>query len=426
MLKAASLNSSRSNYNAFMLTCLIWYSAAIYLLVPQYYQGLLDIVIFNYRIIYYTPIILLFLIVFFNLATASLGFQKVNTNIFIFLVIFSLLGLSSAILSQDPVFGTFYMAVFFISFLIITLVINNLTETEIARMLCYAGLGIILLGFASFCLEGKPGARFGMNIFINPNSVGIILATGTVALLGFQGRLKYFILPLGLFVTAMTGSRNALLALTATVALFIFVEYFYIKLSRKLLILVFSGIFLANFLLTLILTYSDPKIHITDIFPDEKIILYQLDMRLDKQIITKSLAERINIFKNYPDSLNISLLGEGPKMSAKLLYERGRTGGHNGYLELLYDFGVLGCLVYLCWVLYALISYIKNTNNLSPLPVQCYILIITGTCGLFDANMLSFLSPSGLMFCISLCGLPGGKNTDNNNSSKSRSLTRLG
>ena len=210
--------------------------------------------------------------------------------------------------------------------------------------------------------------EYGKEEFVQSNAIYFNALLLPFAFLLKNKRSKYLFLIIGFILVLISFKRSALIY--SVLVLFMSIYYDFIK-SKSLNL--FGGILLSLFIIAagvLAFNYIDKK---TDNFISNRIISMQSDEGSGRLEIYKIVWKKFE-----SKSIEEKLIGSGQNsvVAANTTVEGVGLSAHNDFLEVLFDFGVIGLFIYL----YIILLLIRRLIYLKHIDDRC-----------FQANYAAFL-----------------------------------
>jgi len=313
----------------------------------------------NIRFIFFGAIIVLFFMLI-------LGGIKIKAGkIFLISSIFFLIAIISFPLSGAPIYGLSKLSLSLGYFYMLPLVLINVIKFEKQEKLFIFGLcfsGLLLISITYFYYGGayelirtaKRFSRLKLGEGANPIMTARYFGVGIISFLFVISTCKSFALKIIFFIFSIisflyviaTGSKGPVVALI--LALLIFV-YFASKNRKTWIFFTILGLVIAGLVLMAVI-------------PHEFIM---------QRVINKvgSLSGRLPVFLNA-----LSYLGKSDLVELAIGHGFGDFGyyftgkdvrvyPHNIFLELFFEVGLIGLIVFVWWLIYPVTNYLKSKKN---------------------------------------------------------------
>jgi hypothetical protein len=328
------------------------------------------------------------------------------------------LGIISSLIGEDPVTSIVFTISFYLSVLLIMVLVARVPTKAMDSFLTLAAIILIVAVAISIIIakwRGYAGLpRYGFEIDINPNWIGLFLTVAIVIVACSNMNLFYKSITLigGLLLLSFTGSRAAVFssALTLTIREG---THLLSKLSRKLAIsfvpICFLGFAIATF------TMSDFinrwLFQIADVVIDlsHKTLGIKISesFRYEPAQIEMGLIDREGIIISLLESYTPSFFGFGPRGTNIVLGNVLSKISHNSYISILYDYGIGGFVIIMWIILRSLFLIARRDIEIKKkLGIEGAVILCVGTFAAFHDVLTSFLSPSGILFWVSVCSIP--------------------
>jgi O-antigen ligase len=320
-------------------------------------------------------------------------------------------------LGESPLTSAFITAFFYLfAILVITLLAGMPDEMRVS-VLRSAGLVLIATAAVSVVIGRWKGyvstLRYGFEIDLNPNWIGLFVSVGLLITVccRLNPLYKILFLAIGSFALFVTGSRAAILSTLLTVSVREG-TWFIGKLSKRLAISVVLVFFLSFGVGTLSgavrgvmnqLLYQVANLAI-DLLGSALGIDFFRQFRLNPELIEMGETDREDIMAALFRAYRVSFFGFGARATNVILAGLISKISHNSYASILFDYGITGFLVITCILLLSLLRIVRadiaRGRKFGP---EASVILCVAAFAAYHDVLLSFLSPSGIIFWISVC-----------------------
>lgn len=335
----------------------------------------------------------------------SIRFLRERKIIFILIILFLLSGILSALLSPFPLIpemkSLFRYALFFgISLLLLFLLSLEGEKAGVFFLKILVGFAVLLACVSFFEVTHQSSFRFlsdafrggdyqvingrvraaatlsHSNIFGCFMSLGIMVFLYLKEALGIKAKVFYPIVAILAAAMALSGSRNAAFVLLVPLLLLLF--------NRKTVKTSACVIGIAILALVVLAPSSSRFLDVWEIVAKNEKKYVVADEAFNTAATRPLLWQgALAMFRDYP------LTGVGPGScnqamkyyaSASLLavekekIYKNYLNAHNGFLNILAEFGLFGTVVALAFALYLAVSFIRHYGLLPPLPVHALMM----------------------------------------------------
>lgn len=388
----------RNIYFLVILSYII-FASIIYIIVQGIIPEYSNLLLLGNRAIYYLPMAMLIFFTGLFILEGRFAHVKIDKKFINIWLCFAFSGIISAVFSIKPWLSIIYAFSFPLSLFLIMLFVGKLSVDDIYRLFRWGGAIIIICAYVSFYYLGGR-ERFGFELQINPNNLAFFVSIAFASILFSRSNLYFKIIAAaGAIFILFTGSRSGLLATIASALIYFVINANIIK--KKLFLLIFvAGVFGFAIIYSFSLAFMNIELIFENIAPTKRVKVIDRDIRLDAKSLNTSIQDRIYIAKIYTKTFELSLFGEGPRISSIIL---GRVAGaisHNSFLSILYDYGIIGFIIYIFGIMYVIYKYIYFNSSV---PGPCLLISINGINCIYQDTLLSHISPAGILICIALC-----------------------
>lgn len=345
----------------------------------MFVDGFLISIILTLEIIFSQGIIIIipFLIIrFFILCRKNKKMVITDTTLWLLMMLFLTTLNGLRVIDNDEQFSVIYNLVAFICLILIQMimhfyhnVIDLIKPMVVITTILSGGIifvkeyGMLKNRWTDF-LIGNSGYRLGVSSGINPNMITWtfgFLALLSLFLFATEKKVRYIsVYAIDLIVVFFTGSKNGLFL--AIIPLFIYAIKALRKVNIKTLILISVLLLMIWFIIhrnpvlyTLVGKRIDSMLYTLGLFNNVKNSSVSLDIgSTEKRLDMISVAE--GMFWKHP------ILGWGIGAFAK--YSGYGYYCHNNYMEILVSCGIIGFLLYYCYLIYESFFLLKMKNGI--------------------------------------------------------------